>query len=46
MTSILIGVGTGWSGGAIAPPLLEGNGDLKDVACFFFISLSPSSTPT
>ena len=43
--ALAVGVGTGWSGGAIAPPLLEGNGDLKGVA-YFSISLSPSSTPT
>ena len=36
-----ISIGTGWSGGAIAPPLLEGNGDLKGVA-YFSITLSPS----
>ena len=35
-----IGVGTGWSGGAIAPPLLEGNGDLKGVAYFLYLAFS------
>ena len=35
-----IGVGTGWLGGAIAPPLLKGNGNLKGVAYFFYLPFS------